>query len=403
MDVPGSRTSEVASDARVALPKVGVVAAWFDPETPGAWSGLPRGVINEFERLGVYTGFRNVTPWPPAGRIVHRWLTKTKRAGNWILSPEMRVYARFTDAANRFATPRDVDAWLHLVGGYGRVVRGRYATLFEMSPSQLVDAAVTWRESLGYPAVTRRDMGWVARRQVGVYRHAFACCVASRWVADSLVRDHGIDAQRVHVVGYGRNVDVPPPLERDWSSPRFLFVGNDWKRKNGDAVIRAFGRVRKEVPSARLDVVSDHPPLGVKGVVEHGQLAKRGGFAAFDPEARTDLEQLFARATCLVMPSQFEPWGLVYVEAAACGMASIAGSIGGTADSVGAGGIIVDPHDDDAIYRAMRDLCDPDTARELGAVAHVRSASLTWAATAQRVLASLDLGPIPGCDPAPLP
>jgi glycosyltransferase involved in cell wall biosynthesis len=42
---------------------------------------------------------------------------------------------------------------------------------------------------------------------------------------------------------------------RDWSTPRFLFVGNDFERKNGVAVVSAFKRLRDQVSEARLDVV----------------------------------------------------------------------------------------------------------------------------------------------------
>ena len=309
----------------------------------------------------------------------------------------MRALARVTDVANRLATPRDVDAWIHLVGGHGRVVGGRYATLFEMSPSQLVDGATQWSEALGYPGATPTQIRWVAQRQQTVYRHAYSCCVASRWAADSLVRDHHIAARKVHVVGYGRNANLALSRERNWDAPRFLFIGRDWQRKNGDAVVRAFVRLRREVPDVQLDVVGGHPRLGEKGVTEHGSIE------VSDAHGRVQLEALFARATCFVLPSCFEPFGIVYVEAAAAGLPSIAGAIGGTADSVGPGGLIVDPHDDDGIYRAMRDLCDADTARHLGAIAQARSAAFTWSATTQRMLCSLDLAPMPGVEPSPLP
>src|SRR5205814_10495602 len=110
------------------------------------------------------------------------------------------------------------------------------------------------------------------------------------------------------------------------------------------------------------------------------------------------LEQLFATATCLVVPSLLEPFGLVYVEAAAAGVASIAGTVGGTPDSVGDGGVLVDPDDDEALYRAMRTLCDPDTARSLGEIAAARAGAYTWPATTQRVLRSLELKPVPGVE-----
>jgi glycogen synthase len=302
----------------------------------------------------------------------------------------MRVLSPVSDAAMRLTTPRDVDGWVHLVGGYGNVVRGRYVTLFEMSPAQLQDG-FEWAETLGYPEVTRRQLAWVARRQAAAHRRAHACCMASRWAADSLVREHGIDARRVHVVGYGRNADIPPPAERDWSSPRFLYIGRNWGRKNGAAVVRAFSRVRREVGDARLDIVGEHPPLDVEGVTGHGPRHVLHPLTDFGVD-------LINRATCFVVPSRLEPFGIVYQEAAAAGLPSIAGTIGGTADSVGPGGILVDPYDDDAIYQAMRSLCDPDTARSLGAVALQRSTAFTWSATVQRIVRALDLGPIPGVE-----
>jgi glycosyltransferase involved in cell wall biosynthesis len=212
--------------------------------------------------------------------------------------------------------------------------------------------------------------------------------MASRWAADSLIRTHGIDARRVHVVGYGRNVNITPPADRDWSAPRFLFIGWDWHRKNGDTTVKAFLRLRLEVNDARLDVVGRHPPLEVEGVTGHGPIA------VYESEGRAQIEALFAQATCLVVPSFLEPFGMVYVEAAAAGVPSIATSVGGTLDSVGPGGILVDPSDSEAIYRAMRSMCEPEAARLLGIAARKHASKLTWSGCCQRVLRALDLPPI---------
>jgi glycosyltransferase involved in cell wall biosynthesis len=375
------------------FPRVGALTAWFDPSDPAPWSGLPRAVIDELQRLGVYAGWRNVTPWSPAAKVLLRWSRLTRRQAGWTRRPEMRALARISDTGMRLTTPRDVDGWVHFLGASGPVVRTRYATLFEMSPAQLGAAGPSWAASLGYPHSTPSRMAWVVRRQVAAHKGAFACCMATHWAADSLMREHGIPAKKIRIVGYGRNAEVAPPPDRDWSVPRFLFIGRDWGRKNGDAVVRCFLRVREEVPAARLDVVGGPEDLAGEGITAHGNREQR-----LDPSGRRLLADLITSATCLVGPSFVEAFGLVYVEAAAAGVPSIAGSIGGTSDSVGEGGRLVDPHDDEAIYRAMRELCDPDVARALGALALERSRKLTWSATAQRILRSLELGPIPGVE-----
>jgi glycosyltransferase involved in cell wall biosynthesis len=376
---------------RERLPKVGVVSAWFDPEDPRQWSGVSSALIGELRRLGVYAGHRSSTPWPGVSRLIYRWAKLTGREKGWTRRPEMRVVTRLSDLMLRSSTPADIDGWIHLPNLNGPVTRGRYVTFHDTSPAQLLEAGPAMAASFGYPYATKAQLEWVVRRQVSLYKGAYAVCVASPWVADSLVRDHGIDARKIRVVAYGRNADMLPPADRDWSTPRFLFIGRNWKRKNGDAVVRAFIRVRKEVPEARLDLVGGHPPLDVEGVTGHGHVA------VSQPEGRAKIEALFAAATCFVVPSLMEPFGIVYLEAGAAGLPCIATKNGGMHTSAGSEGIVfLDPLDDEAIYRAMRSMCDPNLASRTGEIALERAPLFTWSAFGQRILRSLDLPPIPG-------
>jgi glycosyltransferase involved in cell wall biosynthesis len=214
------------------------------------------------------------------------------------------------------------------------------------------------------------------------YVQARACTFMSHWAAASAIRDYGLPAGKVCVVGVGRN-HVPPCPDRDWSSPRALFVGMGWERKNGDAVLRAFARLREQRPDARLDVVGDHPRLDMQGVHGHGRLSLA------DPAQCHRLEELFAAATFFVMPTIEEAAGIAYAEAQAAGIASIATSSGGSATIVGNGGIIVDPHDHDAIADAMCRLAEPEVAARLGALARERAPLFTWRAVAERLLRAL--------------
>ncbi|MGH2728801.1 MAG: glycosyltransferase family 4 protein, partial [Actinomycetota bacterium] len=374
-------------------PRVGVISAWFDPELPGMWSNVPAGVVDELKRLGVYAGRRDATAWAPLARVIYRRSKRSMRDEAWTLRKRMRPITRATEMVLRAMPDRDVDGWIHFVGANGPVVRGRYVTLFEMSPAQILEAGrLGWAGSFGYPGATLEQLAWVARRQVVLYRNAYTVCMSSRWAADSLVRDHGIDARKIRIVGYGRNGDPRPPEHRDWSFPRFLFIGRDWRRKNGDAMVRAFARLRSEVPAARLDVVGNHPLIGVEGVVEHGVVP------GHEPEGRAKIEALYAAASCFMLPSFIEPFGLSCLEAGAAGLPSITTKVGGMAESVGPGGILVDPYDDDDIYRAMRTLSDSDTARVMGEAALARAPLFTWGAVAQRVVRALDLAPVPGVE-----
>jgi glycosyltransferase involved in cell wall biosynthesis len=163
-------------------------------------------------------------------------------------------------------------------------------------------------------------------------------------------------------------------------------VGFEWERKNGPAVLRAFERVRERWPDARLDVVGTHPSLDVEGVCFHGPLSLANA------EQRKQVEALFANATFFVMPSIHEPAGIVYAEAQAAGIASVATSSGGAQTIVGDAGIVVDPRDDDAIAAAMLELCDSTNAARLGALALARSSLFTWRKVAERLSRALGVG-----------
>ena len=242
----------------------------------------------------------------------------------------------------------------------------------------------------GYPvgALPPHRLSARIERQRLAFERAHACCVVTRWAAASIVEDYGISPSKVFVVGGGRNHE-PRAVERDWSVPHFLFVGKDWERKNGAAVLRAFSKLRSELPEATLDVVGHHPPLDVPGVSTHGWLS-------LDlPADRATLDALFERATCFVMPSRHEPSGIVFSEANAAGVPSIGSTEGGSGELIGDAGKVVHPDDDDALLAAMCELADPATAERLGRNARRRSRLFTWEAVGQRVLRALDL---PGHD-----
>jgi glycosyltransferase involved in cell wall biosynthesis len=124
----------------------------------------------------------------------------------------------------------------------------------------------------------------------------------------------------------------------------------------------------------------------MEGVTAHGPLA----FS--DPRQRAHAEALFESATCFVMPSQCENFGIVYVEAAAAGVPSIGTTVGGAADAIGEeGGLLVDPADEEALVEAMAAMCDPERARNMGAAARDRSHLFTWKAVAGRIADALGL------------
>jgi hypothetical protein len=339
---------------------------------PASWSGVPAGLWRglgevEVERLAIDVRF------PGYARLAHGLGMSWARAAS---NPAFAAASSF--AAGRAAGRERVDAAIAIGSGFALPARVRAVTFEDMTVAQAMRTGDPVYNALSDRAKRR----WRARQRLA-YSRSVACCVASHWAADSIVEDYGIDPQRVHVVGLGRKMPLAENPGRDWSTPRFVFAGFEWQRKGGPAVLEAFAKLRERSPEATLDLVGGHPPVELEGVAGHGPM----------PLDVADAQRRYAaildRATCMVMPSNYEPFGIAYADAGARGVPSIGTMAGGAADAIGDGGFLVDPGDPAALLEAMLELSDPATAERLGTRALENAARLSWAKVTERLVRAL--------------
>jgi glycosyltransferase involved in cell wall biosynthesis len=361
-----------------------------DPSHKATWSGIPFGLTGGLEAAGIEVVPVRVEPPPlllaAGSNAIAATYLRPQRSPR-VAVQQARAAARTSAGVawlNSQATPKALrqagrlDGIIQIGTGYTLPGGIPVATYEDMTIPQ-----TKTHPYVGWDLLTRRSFASRMVRQRRAYEQARACCLTSPWAAESVVNDYGIAPQKVHVVGIGCN-HIAPPVQRDWSEPRFLFVGLDWERKNGDGLLRAFALLREQLPAAHLDLVGGHPPLSAAGVTGHGIL--RLDVA----EQHERLERLFAEATCFVMPSHSEASAIAYVEAASAGLPSIGTSAGGSGYLIGEGGLIVDPGDDEALFAAMLRLADPETAERTGDAAKERSRLFSWEAVAGRLLSALE-------------
>lgn len=354
--------------------RIAVVFEGLKPER-SAWSAIPWGMAQGIGELGHEAVLvRAAAPrWFERARLAAAARAAAVRA----LDPEV-ARLRSRAAARALAAAGEFDAVIQMATNFTLPAHPRLATYEDMTVVQALAS------DPAYDVLPRRARREWIERQRRCYEGARACLTLSSWAAASIVDDYGVEAARVTAIGAGRNAD-PQPLERSWTPPRYLFAGLDWERKNGAAVVRAFRRLHEAQPAARLTLVGDHPPIEEPGVDALGRLSLA------DPEQRRRFEGLFEQATCFVMPSHAEPYGIVYREAAAAGIPSIGTDRGGAADAVGEWGVCVDPDDDDALFAAMERFADPQTAGRLGRAAAEHREETTWRAVAARACERLGL------------
>jgi glycosyltransferase involved in cell wall biosynthesis len=358
-------------DEAPSSPRIAVVLAG-DATDPRTWSGVPAGLSSGLVAAGAEP-FPIDARFPGAAKVAH------VLGMSWVDEATNPVFAAGGGfrASTAIRTVGRIDGAVMMGSGYSLAIKAPIVTFEDMTVVQALDQPGPPYASVSEPAARR----WRARQRRN-YRHSRGCCVASRWAARSVHEDYGVDPAKIHVVGFGRNAE-PQLVNRDWKTPHFLFVGGDWERKRGPAVVEAFAEVRRHQPNATLDLVGGHPAIDVPGVTGHGMLSL--GTA----EGREQHAALLARATCMVLPSAYEPFGITYLDAGATGAPSIGTTVGGAPGAVGDGGVVVDPHDQDALVRAMLELADPSTAKAHGERAFAHSSLFTWQAFAERLLRAL--------------
>ena len=110
--------------------------------------------------------------------------------------------------------------------------------------------------------------------------------------------------------------------KRASGEPVFLYVGRLSEEKSIDTLIRAFAQVRMSVPSATLRIVGTGPMLDtLKTLVD--SLGVRGTVHFVGSLQDEPLSNEYFAASCLVLPSTSEPWGLVVNEALSHGCPAV--------------------------------------------------------------------------------
>lgn len=212
-----------------------------------------------------------------------------------------------------------------------------------------------------------------------------AITVNSKALAERCAADYRVPIDRFTHVPYGIDTHTFSPTPSGLraqlglaGAPVALFVGRLEERKGVTTLVDAFADVVREVPDAVLvlagpDVLG--PPANHSNEAWMRERWSAMGVPAesyrfLGPQAHGALPVLYSSADLMVAPSWYEAFGLVYLEAMACGCPPIGCRAGGAAEVVrdGETGVLVPPGDARALARAMvRLLRSPETRAQLGA------------------------------------
>ncbi|HEY7660159.1 MAG TPA: D-inositol-3-phosphate glycosyltransferase [Actinomycetota bacterium] len=224
--------------------------------------------------------------------------------------------------------------------------------------------------------------------------------------AAQLVGLYRADPSRVRVVPPGVDHGLFFPRPRDQARARLhlagvrllLFVGRLQAHKGPDVAVRALAEAIARDPDGTQDVVL--AIVGGPSGVDHGaEVARLMDLASalgvgervmlFPPQPQSRLADFYAAADVVHVPSRSESFGLVALEAQACGTPVVGAGVGGLRYVVedGVTGHLVEGHDPaDHADRLLAILGDARAARRMGEAAVARSLRFSWDATAAGML-----------------
>ena len=280
------------------------------------------------------------------------------------------------------------------------------------------------RKTLGLPWVhTAHTLGLVKNRQLapGAKPEPIERIRAEREIAaqadlliastdderEDLALLHGADRDRVAVVAPGIDLATFFPMPKSDAKRKIgfpdqrllLFVGRLERLKGVETILRALALAAdRRHQDVRLLVLGEDSRDAEQSEKDRlRELAAELGIADrvdfLGSVAHHELPYFYAAAEACLMPSYSESFGLVGLEAQACGCAVIASNVAGLASVVrdGVTGYLVDGHDPaEWADRILRLLNDPESAEQMGRRGVLLAQRFPWGLTADRMWAAME-------------
>ncbi len=275
--------------------------------------------------------------------------------------------------------------------------------------------------------LTVHDLSWIrfphthAKAHVAEMNHYFPdslmradkIITVSEFVKQEVQDVFGISAEHIVAIGEGAEELFQPrsSMETQNVLDRFglkhgkyiLAVGTLEPRKNLIVALNAYGRlptaVRAEYPLILIGMKAWLANEFDKNLAQVSPLIEAGQIRLLGYQPREDLAVVMSGALCLVYPSIYEGFGLPPLEAMASGVPVISSDVSSIPEVVGDSGVLIDPHDTDALTDAMHRMIEDTPYRDqMAQKALERSQLFSWRNCVEKTIAVYRqvLNPVPG-------
>lgn len=247
------------------------------------------------------------------------------------------------------------------IGDFQRKYKNQYIYQ-DLSIDSIIDCKKTRPDVYKYAPFIQSNpklFKWRANFQREVYSNCKGVFTMSYWLREHLINYTGLSPEKVHYIGAGINLDTNRITNEKRYGNKILFVGRDFYRKGGDLVVKAFQKLKDEMPNAELYIAG---PKSEPEEIHH----KPEGITFLGDISYNELSNYFNKCDIFCMPSRFEPFGLVYIEALVYGMPCIVNNDFAMKEVVkdGVNGYLISNEDIDDLKEKMKLLLNDETIKK---------------------------------------
>lgn len=304
-----------------------------DPNDKRSWSGIHFAMLNELKKryeqiivFGPLDGGNALKMGKIRNRLSHRILKKRYDYSHSV-SLSKKYAAQVMEKINRYQpdlliAPSGSSIIAHLPASIPVIL------LSDTTLANMVDY---------YPAYSNLSLSSknqsLETETLAIQKSAFAV-FPSEWARSSAIKDHGGQAEKMKLIPFGPNFSNGPTREMALAEKKndvlkLLFLGVDWHRKGGDLVMESFRLLQKKNIPVQLTIVGCNPPFSEEKTIRIIPFINKN-----DAAGEQQIIQLLLESHVLFLPSKAECYGIVFVEAAACGTPSLARNTGGISGAV---------------------------------------------------------------------
>lgn len=167
---------------------------------------------------------------------------------------------------------------------------------------------------------------------------------SSEWAKQNTIDYYGVDPSKIHVVEFGANIPAPSDYNIGIQTDvcNLVFIGKNWKKKGGEKALGAYRKLKANGFQCSLTIIGSTPqeePLDDENLTIIPFLDKS------KPEHLDKFCSILKDTHFLILPTEFDASPIVFCEASAYGVPSIATNVCGVSQPIkhGENGFLLPP------------------------------------------------------------